>query len=336
MALHVRDVAAERGVKAYEVDAENIVFEDRVSRRYYGRGVFNVSPASVAKWAVRHRRDMGKKAPQSMFTGLVTGPLACEIEPALIVGCNAIKMRDLDVGVRPVIKVVRRPVRSHLSRRIPTRQVSMVDSVGICVTVAAGNGVTRPAVVPDSVRGNAYRRFYQLLPGIRGYVVYEGPAYHEVRIKVADDKSPHCAMDDRVEDLLTGEKRAAIIDRLPRARSVGRSFVEQTVIPNISAFIFTFRIAADDTHITRRERVWPIEHRAGNGDVGGTRIIQDRPIAAATEGTLVKNPMRSYWARGRRRWGRMSGSRYKNVLSPGAAYACWTIGPSISSWVVER
>ena len=331
MALHVRDVAAERGVKVYEVDAENIVFEDRVSRRYYGRGVFNVSPVRVAKCAVRHPTDMGKKAPQL----LPTGPLACKIEPSLIVGCNAIEMRDLDLGVA-VIKVVPRPVRSHLSRRIPIRQISMVDSVGICVTVAAGNGVTRPAVVPDSVRGNAYRRFYQLLPVIRGYVVNEGSAYQEVRIKVADGKSPHSAMDDRVKDLLTGEKRAAIIDRLPRARSVGRSFVEQTVIPNISAFIFTFRIAADDTHITRRERVWPIEHRAGNSDARGTRIIQDRPIAVATEGTLVKNPMRSYWARGRWRWGRMNGSRYKNVLSPGAAYPCWTIGPSIGLWVVER
>ena len=29
MALHVRNVAAERGDKACEVDAENIVFEDR-------------------------------------------------------------------------------------------------------------------------------------------------------------------------------------------------------------------------------------------------------------------------------------------------------------------
>jgi hypothetical protein len=93
---------------------------------------------------------MGKKAPQSMFTG----PLACEIDPPLIVGCNAIEMRDLDVGVA-VIKVVPRPVRSGLSRRIPMRQVSMVDSVRICVTVTPGNGVTRPAVVPDSVRGNA-------------------------------------------------------------------------------------------------------------------------------------------------------------------------------------
>jgi len=101
-------------------------------------------------------------------------------------------------------------------------------------------------------------------------------------------------MDDRVKDHLPGAKRAAIIDGLPRARSVGRSFVEQTVIPNISAFIFTFRIAAYDTHITRRKPVWPIEHRPGNGDVGGTRIIQDRPIAVATEGTLVKNPMRYY------------------------------------------
>src|SRR5437763_6244027 len=230
MALHVRDVAAERGVNVYEVDAENIVFEDRVSRRYYGRGVFNVSPARVAKCAVRQPRDMGKKAPQSMFTGLVTGPLACEIQPPLIVGCNAIEMRDLDLGVRPVIKVVRRPVRSRLSRRIPIRQVSMVDSIGICVTVAAGNGVTRPAVVPDSVRGNAYRRFYQLRPVMRGYVVNERPACHEVRIKVADGKSPHGAMDDRVEDLLPGKERAAIIDRLPRARSVGRSFVEQPAI----------------------------------------------------------------------------------------------------------
>ena len=176
--------------------------------------------------------------------------------------------------------------------------LSMVDSVGICVAVAAGNGVTRPAVVPDPVRGNAYRRFYQLRPVIRGYVVNESPAYQEVRIKVADGKSPHGAMDDGVEDDLPGAKRAAIIDRLPRARSVGRSFVEQTVIPNTSAFIFTFRVAAYDTHIIRRERVRPVEHRAGNSDARGTRIIQDRPIAVATEGTLVKNPMRSYWAGG--------------------------------------
>ena len=172
MALHVRDVAAERGVNVYEVDAENIVFEDRVSRRYYGRGVFNVSPARVAKCPVRHPRDMGKKAAQL----LLTGPLACEIEPASIVGCDAIKMGDLNLGVA-VIKVVLLPVRSRLSRRIPIRQVSMVDSVGICVTVAAGNGVTRPAVVPDSVRGNTYRRFYQLRPVMRGYVVNERPAY---------------------------------------------------------------------------------------------------------------------------------------------------------------
>ena len=94
---------------------------------------------------------MGKKAPQL----LPTGPLACEIEPALIVSCNAIEMRDLDAGVRPVIKVVPRPVRSMLSHRIPMRQVSMIDSVGISVTIAASNGVTRTAVVPDSVRGNA-------------------------------------------------------------------------------------------------------------------------------------------------------------------------------------
>ena len=72
MALDVRDVAAERRANAWEVDAENIVFEDRVSRRYYGTGVFNVSPARVAKWAVRHLRDMGEKAPQL----LPTGPLA--------------------------------------------------------------------------------------------------------------------------------------------------------------------------------------------------------------------------------------------------------------------
>src|SRR4051812_10542312 len=124
MALHVRDVAAERGVNVYEVDAENIVFEDCVSRRYHGSGVFYVSPARVAKCAVRHPRDMGKKAAQS----LPTGPLAREIEPALIVGCNAIEMRDLDVGVRPVIKVVRRPVRSLLSHRIPIRQISVIDS----------------------------------------------------------------------------------------------------------------------------------------------------------------------------------------------------------------
>jgi hypothetical protein len=101
-------------------------------------------------------------------------------------------------------------------------------------------------------------------------------------------------MDDGVEDHLPGAKRAAIIDRLPIARSVGRSFVEQTVIPNTSALIFTFRIAAYDTHVIRRERVWPIEHRAGNSDARGTRIIQDRPIAVTIKGTLVKKPMRSW------------------------------------------
>jgi len=33
MALHVRDVAAERGIAVCEVDAKHIVFEDGVSRR---------------------------------------------------------------------------------------------------------------------------------------------------------------------------------------------------------------------------------------------------------------------------------------------------------------
>src|SRR5262249_33720232 len=99
----------------------------------------------------------------------------------------------------------------------------------------------------------------------------------------ADGKSPHGAMDDRVEDLLPGAKRAAIIDRLPHAaQPVRRSFVEQTVIPNISAFIFTFRIAAYDAHVAQRKPVWPIEHRAGNGDAERARVIQDRPSAVTT------------------------------------------------------
>src|SRR5215471_10332423 len=129
------------------------------------------------------------------------------------------------------------------------RQVSMVDTVGIAVTVAAGNGVTRTAVVPDSVRGDAYRWFYQLRPVIRGDVINEGPAYEEVCIKVADSESVHGTMDDRVVDHLPREKGAAVIDRLPiPPYSIRRSFVEQTVIPNPSIIlnVFTFRIAAYD------------------------------------------------------------------------------------------
>ena len=81
----------------------------------------------------------------------------------------------------------------------------MVDSLDICVTVAAGDGVLRPAVIPDSVGGNAYRsRFYQLHPGVVVDVVNEGPARRKVRIKVADDKSAHCAVRERVKDLLPG------------------------------------------------------------------------------------------------------------------------------------
>src|SRR5215471_7737090 len=183
-------------------------------------------------------------------------------------------------------------------------QVSMVDTVGISVTVATGNGVARSAVVPDSVRGNAYRWFSQLRPMIRGYVVNEGPACQKVRVKVADSESVHRTMDDRVVDLRPREKGAAIIDRLPSAaHSARRSFVEQTVIPNrrrrcwCRCRVFTFRIAAYDTHVTRRKRVWPIEHRAGNGDAGSTRIIQDRPTAATIQGTRIKKTMRSHEAR---------------------------------------
>ena len=32
----------------------------------------------------------------------------------------------------------------------------------------------------------------------------------------------------------------------------------------------------------------------------------------------------------------MNRSRYENALSPSAAYACWTIRPSVRLWVFER
>src|SRR5437667_3555195 len=59
----------------------------------------------------------------------------------------------------------------------------------------------RPAVIPNSISGNAYRsRFYQLHPGVVVDVVNEGPACRKVRIKVADYKCAHCAVRDRIED----------------------------------------------------------------------------------------------------------------------------------------
>jgi hypothetical protein len=220
MALHGGEVALELpGFFECREDAEHIVFEDRVSRRCvnvvsWGRGVFNVSPVRVAKCAVGHLTDMGKKAPHMRFTL----PRACEIEPSLIVRCNAIEMRDKDAGVA-VIKVVRPPIRSRLCGRVPIHEITMLIEFGESwVTPAAGNSVTRPAVIPDSIGGKdscIQRCFWQRDPRGGVYVVNESAAWVKVRIKVADDKSPHCAMGDRVLDLLPG--RIRIIDRLPVA-----------------------------------------------------------------------------------------------------------------------
>ena len=96
---------------------------------------------------------MGKKAPSERL--YVAYILPCEIEPALIVGCDAIEMRDLDVDLT-VLKVVLRPARGRLSRRIPIDQIPMIDSAGVYFAVASSDGVTRATVVPDSLGRNAY------------------------------------------------------------------------------------------------------------------------------------------------------------------------------------
>src|SRR5215510_16073826 len=99
-----------------------------------------------------HPTDMGKKT--SYGRRCIAQVLPCEIEPALIVACDPIEMRDLDVDLA-VLKVVLRPARGCSSRRIPIDQIPMVDSAGIYLAVASSNGVTRPAVVPDSIGSNA-------------------------------------------------------------------------------------------------------------------------------------------------------------------------------------
>src|SRR5262249_7864477 len=95
---------------------------------------------------------MGKKAPHTRFTH----PRAWKIDPALIVGRNAIEMRDKDAGVA-VIKVVRRPIRSRLCGGVPIHKITMlIEFVGMWVTPAAGDGVTRATVIPDSIGGNDF------------------------------------------------------------------------------------------------------------------------------------------------------------------------------------
>jgi len=163
VALHGREVASEqpgRGFRYCREDAEHIIFEDRVSRRCenvesWGRGIENFSPVRVAKCAVGHLTDIGKKAPQSRRIRRIrtTEPRACEIEPAMIVGCDAIEMRDRDLGVA-IFKVVRPPIRSRLCGGVPIHEITMLIEFGESwVTPAASNGVTRPVIVPDSIGG---------------------------------------------------------------------------------------------------------------------------------------------------------------------------------------
>src|SRR5215469_15394698 len=109
MPLYGCEVAGGRAV--YDANAEHIVFEDCVSRRQQRRGVHNLSPARVAKWAVRRPGDMAKKASHERLC--VAYILPCDIEPALIVRCDAIEMRDLDVDPA-ILKVVLRPTRGRL------------------------------------------------------------------------------------------------------------------------------------------------------------------------------------------------------------------------------
>ena len=100
---------------------------------------------------------------------------------------------------------------------------------------------------------------------------------------------------------------------LPRAGAVRRSFVEQTVIVIPSLLCL---VAAYQAHIIGRQGVRPVERRARNGDAGGTRKVQEGPIAAAIEETLVEKPLPIRLAR------QSIESRYVNVLSSGAAYPC--------------
>ena len=156
------------------------------------------------------RKDVGEKRPCNGRGD--TDPVAGQIEAAAVVACNAVEMRDSNADPT-IVKVVGRPVRRGLCRRIPIHQVAMVDSREVCVTVATRNRVLGPAVVPDSVGSDAYRsRLYQLHPGVVVDVVNEGPARREIRIKVADHESPHCAVRDRIENGLAHRGK---IDCLP-------------------------------------------------------------------------------------------------------------------------
>src|SRR6267154_988413 len=186
------------------------------------RGIGNWYPARLAKCAVRHTRDMREKC--SCFGRNHTDPIACEIEPAAIVSCNAVEMRDGDPDAA-VPKVVRCPVGGHLCRRIPIHKVAVIDSAGVCFAVSARDRIVRSSVVPNSVGGNAYRSgFFQLNPGLVVDVVNERPSSRKVCIKVADDKAAHCAMGDRVKNCLSYR---GIIECLPRTGAVWWSFVEQ-------------------------------------------------------------------------------------------------------------
>jgi len=71
----------------------------------------------------------------------------------MIVGCDAIEMRDRDLGVA-IFKVVRPPIRSRLCGGVPIHEITMLIEFGESwVTPAASNGVTRPVIVPDSIGG---------------------------------------------------------------------------------------------------------------------------------------------------------------------------------------
>src|SRR6266446_3142277 len=165
------------------------------------RGIGNWYPARLAKCAVRHARDMRKK--RTCIRRDDADPIACEIVPAAIVACNAVKMRNSDPDAA-VPKVVRSPVGRRLCRRIPIHKVTVIDPRESSIAVAARDRVVRSSVMPNSVGGNAYRSgFFQLNPGLLMDIVNERPTSCKVCIKVADNKAAHRAMGDRVKDRLS-------------------------------------------------------------------------------------------------------------------------------------
>ena len=110
------------------------------------------------KRVVGHPTDMGKKAPHMRFTL----PRACEIEPALIVSCNAIEMRDPDVDVAVMLR------RARPGQCLDTRLRLQLDGWrGIC-WVGGKNAVPGAIVAQHNVEVS----FRNREPILKGYALW--------------------------------------------------------------------------------------------------------------------------------------------------------------------